>query len=192
MNSEDLSWLAFDRWQRDSHRARNAIGCVTLNLGADGQPVQIHQTTGHVGEVRNNVVRMQQPGHSSMPLPGAKGVAIYPAGFRGCGIIIAVEDVRYRPTGLKPGEGQLWAVDGADGSGNGGTAWTVIQGLLGKLANIFGVKIAVGKAGQTTNVDMLASTKATVTSPRTEIGNGGTLQAVRLADGSLSTTLFAQ
>jgi hypothetical protein len=64
--------------------------------------------------------------------------------------------------------------------------------LAGAICNLFGIKIAIGNASKTTNLDIQASTMAKITSPRTQVGNGGVLQAVKLADGSNSTTLFAQ
>jgi hypothetical protein len=44
----------------------------------------------------------------------------------------------------------------------------------------------------TRNATVTAATKAQVTAPEIDLGNGGTLQAVKLADGSNSTVLKAQ
>jgi phage gp45-like len=56
------------------------------------------------GETRDNVELFQQYGFSSVPLPGAEGVALAIGGDRGHLIVVATEDRRYRPTGGEPGE----------------------------------------------------------------------------------------
>ena len=188
---DDLSWFAFDGLQRAAYRARSAMSNVTLNLGDDSQPVQYHQTTGHIGEVRNKVVRVQQPGHSSMPLPGAKGVALYPGGHRGAGIIVAVDDPRYRPTGLKPGEALFYAIAGAAADGTGGRMQQVLKATVDGHGQLTGVEIDVGDAG-TVTVNIKASANVFIQAPATAVSNGGATKAVKLADGSNSTTLFAQ
>jgi phage baseplate assembly protein V len=142
--SDDLHWGAYDQLQRNAARSRNAMAGVTLNLPDDSGPVQVFQTEGHVGELRNKVARVENHGFLALPLPGAKGIALYLGGDRGNGIIVATVDARYRPTGLNPGEAQLYIVDGAQKDGSGGTTRAILQGLLGWVAKLFGVTILVG------------------------------------------------
>jgi phage baseplate assembly protein V len=125
-------------------------------LPDDSGPVQKFQTEGHVGELRTNVARVENHGFSSLPLVGAKGIAIYLGGDRGNGIVIATVDARYRPTGLHPGECQIYMVDGAQKDGTGGTTRTILQGLLGWVAKLLGVTILVGDS-DTQNVTITAS-----------------------------------
>ena len=151
-----LHWGAYDQLQRNAARSRNSLAGVTLNLPDDSGPVQKFQTEGHVGELRNNVARVENHGFSSLPLPGAKGIAIYLGGDRGNGIVVATVDARYRPTGLNPGEAQLYMVDGAQKDGSGGATRAILQGLLGWVAKLFGVTILIGD-GNTQNVTITGS-----------------------------------
>lgn len=153
-----------DRTDRAFYRVRSAIGRVTLHLGDDSGPYQTHQVEGYPGEIRPNVQRLQHPGLSSMPLPGAKALVSWQGGNRGFGSILAIEDGRYRPTGLQPGETQLYAVDGADGQGNGGTAWAFLQGLLGKICKLLGKTINIGDASSQTIV-LTATSQVTISAP---------------------------
>lgn len=188
----DGDWTQYDQHQRGAYRTRNTVAGVTLTLGDDSGPVQLHQTVGLTGELRHQVVRLQQPGFSSMPLVGAKGLAIYHGGYRGYGNIVAVEDARYRPTGLKPGEFTLFVIDGAGADGSGGKVRPIIQGRLGGKGQLLGVEIDIGDA-DTTDVTIKGSGKVVVNAPRVEIGSaGGSVQPVKLADGSNSTVLFSQ
>ena len=63
-------------------------------------------------EVRDSVERFQQYGFTSCPHPGAEGVIIFPGGSRSHGVVIAVDDRRYRLTGLAGGEVALFTDEG--------------------------------------------------------------------------------
>jgi phage baseplate assembly protein V len=154
--SPDIHWGAYDQLQRNAARSRNSLAGVTLNSPDDSGPVQKFQTEGHVGELRNAVARVENHGFSSLPLVGAKGIAIYLGGDRGNGIVVATVDARYRPTGLHPGEAQLYIVDGAQKDGTGGTTRTILQGLLGWVAKLFGKMILIGDSN-TVNITLTGS-----------------------------------
>ena len=64
--------------------------CVQVNLMAD--------------VTRDGVERFQNYGHTSNPHKGAEGVMVSIGGNQGHGIVIAVDDRRYRLTGLAEGE----------------------------------------------------------------------------------------
>ncbi len=141
-------------------RMHNIVGRVTLPLGDDSGQVQLHQIEGYTGELRNQMQRFGEYGFASMPLPGAKGVALYQGGHRGFPTIVATEDPRYRPKGLQPGESGLYIIDGADGNGGGGTVRWLLKGALGWFANLFGKTINVGASGDT---DLIQLTGTTIT-----------------------------
>jgi phage baseplate assembly protein V len=153
----EWDWAAYDRHQRTANRSHNALGSVTLTLPDDTTAVQSHQIEGHVGEVRNGAIRLQAPGFSSMPLPGAKGIALYPGGQRANAVIVATEDTRYRMKGLKPGEGNFYGVDGADAKGEGGTAWSALKALSGQIAKLWGKTITIGD-GNTITINVSGQT----------------------------------
>lgn len=81
--------------------------CV-LNVVQDGLAIQGLQVTILEGEPRDGVERFQQYGYTSVPKPGAEGVMVAVAGNHDHGIVIAVEDKRYRLTGLAAGEVALY------------------------------------------------------------------------------------
>jgi phage baseplate assembly protein V len=57
---------------------------------------------------RDGVERFQNYGHTSNPHPGAEGVMVSVGGNQDHGIVIAVDDRRYRLTGLAEGETALY------------------------------------------------------------------------------------
>jgi phage baseplate assembly protein V len=146
---EDEQIFAIDtETKRAYFRALNTVGRVTLPLGKDDGNIQTHQTVGYtspkVSETYNDMQRYGEFGLTSMPLPGAKGIVNYQGGHRGFQTITGVEDPRYRPKGLKPGESGLYAVDGAKADGTGGTMWHAFTARLKKVASMLGVTIIVG------------------------------------------------
>jgi phage gp45-like len=157
-------------------------------MGDDSGAFQEHQILSHFNELRDggsNSARMQRfqsPGHSSMPLPGAGAVVVYHGGHRGFGTIVAVDDGRYRPTGLNPGEFQLYAVSGADKSGNGGTMRPILKGTVNGNGVLTGIEIDIGDAN-TTQVTVKASSAVTVQAPAVNVTNGGTLSPVQTVAG---------
>ncbi len=80
-----------------------AARCV-VNLVNDSGTRQVLQVGILAGEVRDERERFQQCGFSSVPFPGAEAIFLCPQGDREQGIIIAVEDRRYRLTGQEGGE----------------------------------------------------------------------------------------
>ena len=64
------------------------------------------------GEVRDNTVRLQDYGFTSVPLQGADAVVVFIGGNRDHGLIIATDDSRYRLQGMKNGEVALYTDEG--------------------------------------------------------------------------------
>jgi phage baseplate assembly protein V len=198
--NRELDWFTADMHQRTALRSRNAMGGVTVTYSDDTRPVQVHQTVGYLGELREQVLHMQRPGFSSMPLIGAKGIALHPGGNRAQGLIIAFEDPRYRPTGLNPGEFLLYAVAGADAQGNGGTTRPILKGTVDGNGILTGIEIeigdtntttiVVGSNGNTASVDVYGKTEVTVHSPSIIATNGGTPSPV-VTEAGPSTVLKA-
>ena len=52
----------------------------------------------------DGIERAQNYGFTSNPLPGADAFAIFPGGMRERGVVLVVDDRRYRLVGLQPGE----------------------------------------------------------------------------------------
>lgn len=89
--------------------------CIQLMLGrcvlkalVDKNPSQVADLNMYVDEVREEVERLQDYGYTSNPLPGAQGVVGFVGGDRAHGIVLKMDDRRYRPRNLKPGAMMLY------------------------------------------------------------------------------------
>ena len=74
----------------------------------DAGGIQVVQVKLLEGEVRDGVERMQNYGFTGVPLAGAEGVMVCVGGDRDHGIVIAMDDRRYRIKGMQPGEVALY------------------------------------------------------------------------------------
>lgn len=90
----------------------NLIARVVLRRVDDSKKMQSIQVQVLDGETRNNVERVQNYGFTSVPLPDAEGVAVFINGDRGHGLVVAMDDRRYRPTGLQAGEVAIYTDQG--------------------------------------------------------------------------------
>jgi phage gp45-like len=155
-----------------SGRAMHMAVRFTLNQGNDNPMMQELNFDGMNSEGRDRVERVQSFGFTSTPLPrdqkqgqqsqsgggggtggdgeqakgpAAEGIALFLGGQRNHPVVIAVDDRRHRPMGLKPGEnaqyddqGQmtllrrgglfLLSLDDEQGSGNGGASQLAADG----------------------------------------------------------------
>lgn len=84
------------------------VGRAVVRAIDDSRGRQQMQIELLAGELRGAVERMQQYGFTSHPHPGADAAAVFVAGNREQGIIVAVDDRRYRLTGLAVGEVALY------------------------------------------------------------------------------------
>ncbi|MBI9079199.1 MAG: phage baseplate assembly protein [Pseudodesulfovibrio sp.] len=73
----------------------------SVNDGTMGQEMQISLLQG---EMADRVERPQNYGFTSVPLPGADAFVAFIGGSRDHGVVLGVEDRRYRVKGLKGGE----------------------------------------------------------------------------------------
>jgi phage baseplate assembly protein V len=89
-----------------------SIGRCVLNFVTDSTGIQVVQTSLLAGEIKD-MERMQQYGFTSAPLPGAEGVAVFVGGNRENGIVIAMDDRRYRLKNLGAGKVALYDSTGS-------------------------------------------------------------------------------
>ena len=85
-------------------RVKLMIGRAVLHLVDDARKIQAAQIQAFAGEILDNVERFQQYGFSGTPHPGAECVLLSLGGMRQHPIIVAIDDRRFRPTGLEEGE----------------------------------------------------------------------------------------
>lgn len=81
----------------------------------DAGGIQLVQVDLLDEELRGGVERVQNYGHTSVPLEGALAVAAFLGGNRDHGLAIAVDDRRHRVKGLQPGDSCLYTFQDADG-----------------------------------------------------------------------------
>jgi phage baseplate assembly protein V len=139
-------WNVDDQSARSNSRIRNTLGRASIVKVDDTQPAQLLQIESHNTEVRDNLQRLGNVGHGSVPLPGASAIILWPSGHRGYGVVVGIEDGRYRARGYRGGESHVSMVDGAKADGTGGTLRKLSEGLLGWIHNLYGKTISVGDA----------------------------------------------
>ena len=83
-----------------------------LELVKDSNGIQLVKVNLLAGEARDNVERFQQYGLTSNPQPGAECIAIFQGGNREAGIIISIDDRRFRLKNLADGEVALYTDEG--------------------------------------------------------------------------------
>jgi phage baseplate assembly protein V len=89
-------------------RMRGMVARCVVGLVSDAAKLQGLQITIMAGQGADDVERFQNYGHSSVPLPGAEGIALAVGGSRAHTVVIAVDDRRYRLVGLAAGESALY------------------------------------------------------------------------------------
>jgi len=94
-----------------------AARCV-LRLANDGLKMQAVQVGLLAEETADDVERIQNYGLTSVPLPGAEGVCLFLGGSRAHGVIIAMDDRRYRLKDLQDGEVALYSIDDQEPAGH--------------------------------------------------------------------------
>ena len=85
-------------------RIMMAISRAIITRVDDSSGVQSVQAEALAGEAMDGVERFQNYGLTSVPHPEAEAVMLCVGGLRSHAIVVAVEDRRYRLTGLSAGE----------------------------------------------------------------------------------------
>lgn len=91
-----------------ARRIRLSVSRGIVRLVNDALKIQEVQISLLADETRDQVERFQNYGLTSVPLSGAEGVFLSVGGSRDHGIVIAIDDRRYRLKGLAAGEVALY------------------------------------------------------------------------------------
>lgn len=91
----------------------NAITRAVVSRVDDSLGIQSVQIGALADEDIDDGERFQEYGFTSVPVEGAEAVAIFPNGDRAHPLVIAVDDRRYRITGLAAGEVAIYNDQGA-------------------------------------------------------------------------------
>lgn len=89
-------------------RVRGMIGRAIVRLVDDAHQAQELQLELLDSESQDAVERLQNYGFTAHPHPGAEAMIGFVGGLRSHGVVIAVEDRRYRLQGLEQGEVALY------------------------------------------------------------------------------------
>lgn len=98
--------------ERQANRIKNIFARGVVSLVQDGLKMQGQQIILLDGEVVDNVERAQNYGFTSVPHGGAECFVAFIGSGREHGIILAVDDRRYRLQGLEDGEVALYTDEG--------------------------------------------------------------------------------
>jgi phage baseplate assembly protein V len=88
------------------------VGRATLKQTDDGKKMQASQLGVLDEETRDDVERFQNYGFTCHPHPGAEAAVVFAGGNRDHGMILAVDDRRYRLKSLEPGEVAIYTDEG--------------------------------------------------------------------------------
>lgn len=89
-------------------RVRGMVARAIVRLVDDARQAQELQIELLEGESQDAVERFQNYGLTSVPHAGAEALVVFAGGLRSHGVVLAVEDRRYRLTGLEGGEVALF------------------------------------------------------------------------------------
>jgi phage baseplate assembly protein V len=89
-------------------RVRGMVARAIIRLVDDARAAQEVQIELLEGESQDAVERFQNYGLTSVPHPGSEALVVFAGGLRSHGVVLAVEDRRYRLTGLEDGEVALF------------------------------------------------------------------------------------
>ena len=93
-------------------RVRLMLGRGVIRLVLDNEGIQKMQVSLLKNEIRSALERFQEYGFTSNPKPGAEAAIMFLGGMRDHGIIVGVEDRRYRIKGLASGEVAIYTDEG--------------------------------------------------------------------------------
>ncbi len=94
-------------------RVANSVARAVVQLVDDGRKLQLVQLGVLADETIDGAEHHQPYGFTSVPLPGAEAVVVFPNGDRSHPLAISVSDRRHRPTGGQPGEVTVYNSNGA-------------------------------------------------------------------------------
>lgn len=169
--------------QQTWRRLWNSLAHATITQVNDTGRVLRAQLQIGYGEIHDGKIVVQQYGFSSVPPIGSDAVVVFFGGDRSNGMVVATNDQATRPTGRKPGETSMFNHKGMN----------VFLSEDGITVDGKDKPLTVQASGATVIINDDGSVAVTAASGKPiTISDGGTAQAVKLADGSNSTILRAQ
>lgn len=93
-------------------RLMTMIGRCVLRAVDDGKGMQLVQAATRAGALGDGYERFQNYGFTSHPKAGAEGVIVFPGGNYDHGIVVVMDDRRFRFKNLEPGEVAMFTDEG--------------------------------------------------------------------------------
>ena len=97
---------------RVANRIRMLVARGNVRLVDDAAGIQIVQVSAMKGETRAQLERFQAYGFTSVPFHGAEAVVLFVGGDRAHGLVLSIDDRRYRLQSLESGEVALYTDEG--------------------------------------------------------------------------------
>ncbi|KKK59089.1 hypothetical protein LCGC14_3037880 [marine sediment metagenome] len=91
----------------------NVVARAVIKRTDDSAALQKLQISVLESEPIDDAEHFQQYGFSSVPLTGAEAVVVFPGGDHAHPLVVAIDDRRHRPTGLKGGEVTVYHQSGS-------------------------------------------------------------------------------
>lgn len=163
-------------------RVANMVARGNLERVDDAKKMQLVQLSLLESETRDEVERVQNYGFTSVPEQGAEAAVVFVGGKRDHGLVVAIDDRRYRVKNLESGEVAVYDKSGSKIvlKANGDIELTPSSGKV-KLTGDLEVSGAVAVAG---DID----SDATITGATDVVGGGKSLKTHTHGPGSLSVT----
>jgi len=141
-------------------KLRNLVVRGIVDLVNDASLMQAHQIHLLDGEQFDNAERVQHYGFSAHPHPGAECFVVFCGAASDHPVILAVDDRRWRITGLKPGEVVIYTDEG--------DTITLKRGNIIEIASLGDVFVKAARsidATAGTTISAKAGVSAAVTAP---------------------------
>lgn len=161
MNTNDIINIISRVTAPMKRRVSLMIGrCILSAAADDSTKLQSLQVDALADETLADLERIQNYGFTSVPFEGAEACVVFPQGNRDHGLVIAVDDRRYRLVGLEAGEVAMYTDEG--------DKIHIKRG--GKIEVTASDSVDINCA----NANVNATTKAVIDAPAIELGAGGT------------------
>jgi phage baseplate assembly protein V len=104
--------VGFDFLRTIRTRLANLVSRGVVKRVDDTKKLQLLQVGMLADETRSELERVQSYGFTSVPLAGAEAVTVFVGGYRDHGLVVAVDDRRYRLRSLEAGEVAIYTDQG--------------------------------------------------------------------------------
>lgn len=189
MNLNDQMTLINKLLNPIKRRVMLTVGRAILSAAADdSKKMQSLQISLLSDETKDDVERFQNYGFTSVPFEGAEACTVFVGGDRDHGIVIAVDDRRYRLKGLEAGEVAMYTdQDDKIVLKRDGTIEVVSSTEVKVTTKTATVTAETAVNITTKNATITAETKAVINAPLIELGDSA-LEAV--VNGETFKTLY--